>query len=104
MKLPSNIKKLAFLQALGITLYCSLIGSFMLYMESKGGPDSDFAPIAFLLLFSVSVLTCALTVFYNPFILFFDGKKKEAINLILYTTCWLFSFLLIFLSIIVFIK
>lgn len=86
------------LQALGVTIYCSLVGFFMWNANQIFGKmPSLFGPIAFLLLFSVSALICGLLVFYQPYKLFFAGKKKEAVDLVVYTAAWLFVFFLVFL-------
>lgn len=91
-----NVKGLA--QALGLSLYCAAVGTFMFNIEKimGSGPDSFFAPVAFLLLFSASALICGLIVFYHPYNLFFvKNKKKEAIDLVVSTTAWLFGFLVL---------
>ena len=94
-----SLEKTAFFQALGVTIYCSLIG--LMFWQGNNfipRPDPYFGPVMFLLLFIVSALICALMVFYQPYELFFADKKKEAARLVLYTTGWLFlSFLLFFL-------
>lgn len=91
-----DTKKLGFLQALGVTIYCSLIGIIFWqgpHIFPKVNPY--FGPVMFLLLFSTSALICGLTVFYRPYKLFFAGKKQEAISVVIATTLWLFLFLLI---------
>lgn len=82
-------------QALGVSLYCGLIGTVM-QNGSKlfGQQDTFMTPILVLTMFSVSVLICALIVFKKPYELFFDGKKKEAINVVVYTADSLFIILL----------
>jgi hypothetical protein len=98
-------KKRGFLQALGVTIYCSLIGIFFWKgNEIFGKINNYFGPVAFLLMFSVSVLICALIVFYKPYKLFFDGKKKEAIDIVLYTTTGLFIFFLLSLLLMILFK
>ncbi|KKQ26136.1 MAG: hypothetical protein US62_C0009G0022 [Candidatus Woesebacteria bacterium GW2011_GWA1_37_8] len=93
-KISDPLVKRGFIQALGITLYCSSIGSFIWTMNKIFPKDPNyFGPVAFLLLFSFSALVCALIVFYKPYRLFFDDKKKDAIDLVLFTTGWLFVFL-----------
>jgi len=91
-----KINKLGFLQALGVTVYCSLIG-LILWQGSNIFPkvNAYFGPVMFLLLFSASVLICGLMVFYKPYQLFFAGKKKEAISVVVSTSLWLFLFLFI---------
>jgi hypothetical protein len=52
----------------------------------KIGKDNYiFAPIAFLSLFTFSAATMGYLFFYQPFVFYFDGKKKQALNLFLQT-------------------
>jgi uncharacterized membrane protein YidH (DUF202 family) len=98
-------KKLGFFQAMGVTFYCSLIGIF--FWEGNkifGKMNTYIGPVAFLLLFAVSVMVCALLVFYKPYKLFFAGKKKEAVDVVLFTTLGLFVFLLVSLGLMVVFK
>lgn len=88
--------KLGLIQAIGVTVYCGLVGFVMNNGERIFGQmKSPIGPIAFLTMFAVSVLICGLLVFKKPYELFFDGKKKEAINVVVYTAVSLFSILLI---------
>jgi len=97
--------KQGFIQALGILTYCALIGSFFWNANKIFAPKDNFlAPIAMLTLFSTSALICSLIVFYKPYKLFFDGKKKEAIDVVLNTAIFLFVFLAIILTSLFFIK
>jgi len=88
---------LGFLQALGVTLYCSLVGViFWKGNEIFGKVDRYVGPVMFLLLFIASAMICGLMVFYQPYLLFFDGKKKEALKTVVNTAAWLFvAFLLL---------
>jgi hypothetical protein len=89
-------KKLGFLQAIGVTAYCLLVGLiFWKGSDVFGKMHLYLGPVAVLILLSVSVLICALLVFYNPYKLFFGGKKKEAVDTVVYTTASLFIFLLL---------
>lgn len=83
-------------QALGVSLYCGLIGTVM-QNGSKifGQKDNFITPIFALTLFCVSALICLLIVFKKPYELFFDGKKKEAINVVVYTAASLFVILIL---------
>ncbi len=93
-----SLKKQGFLQALGVAVYCTLIG--LLFWNGSvlfGQMNQIVGPILMLILFSVSVLVCGLLVFYQPYRLFFDGKKKEAVDLVILTTAWLAVFLIAFL-------
>ena len=78
--------KQGFIQALGVLLYCGLIGTVMQNGNTLFGKQDTFmTPIAVLTMLCVSVLICALIVFKKPYELFFDGKKKEALNVVVYT-------------------
>ena len=43
-------------------------------------PDTFFAPVVFLSLLTLSVAVMAFLFFYQPVMLFIEGKKKEAVN------------------------
>lgn len=93
-----SIKKLGFLQALGVSFYIFLIGLFINNVEKFiGNIGLPFGPILMLLLLSTSVLICAVLVLYKPYKLFIEGKKKEALSVIIATTISLFGFLTLFL-------
>lgn len=89
---------LGFIQALGVTVYCSFVGViFWKGNEIFGKLDRYIGPVAFLLLFIASAMICALMVFYQPYLLFFDGKKKEALETVVNTATWLFIAFILFL-------
>jgi hypothetical protein len=91
-----SIKKQGFFQALEVLAYCSLVGFFILNAESIiGGVNRTFGPIIFLLLFSTSVLVCAAIVLYKPYKVFIEGKKKEALDIVISTALWLFVFVIV---------
>ncbi len=93
------MKKYGFLQALGVSLYIGLVGLFFANAEKiVGNLDVPVGPILFLLLFSVSALICSLLVFYKPYKLFVEGKKKEALSTVISTAVWLFVLLLLTLG------
>jgi len=97
--------KQGFLQALGVAIYCSLVGGFFWQAPKIFPKDSQyFAPVILLLLFSTSAMICGLIVFLKPYKLFFADKKKEAANVVVSTALWLFLFLLIFFSLMVIFK
>lgn len=73
---------------MNVTLRC-----YNLYVAKE---FSSTKTLAFLQASGVT-LYCGLVVFYKPYRLFFDGKKKESVDLVLYTAGWLFAFFLIFL-------
>jgi len=89
--------KTGFLQALGVSAYCSLVG-IIFWKGNEVFPDMNpyFGPVMILLLFSTSALICGLIVFYKPYKLFFAGKKKEAVRVVVSTALYLFLFLVAF--------
>lgn len=93
------MKQKGFIQATGVALYCAAVGALMFNIGKLFDKTPNFfGPVSFLLLFSVSALTCALLVFYQPYKLFFDNKKKQAADLVLYTTGFLFLYLIVFFT------
>ncbi|OGG00135.1 hypothetical protein A2Y99_04855 [Candidatus Gottesmanbacteria bacterium RBG_13_37_7] len=89
---------IGFLQAMGVTFYCSFVGViFWKGNEIFGKNDRYVGPVTFLLLFISSAMVCALIVFYKPYLLFFKGKKKEAIETVVHTAIWLFIAFILFL-------
>lgn len=93
------LRKQGFLQALGVTAYCSLIGVFMWNSNNVFGKmNSTLGPIFVLMLLSTSVLICASLVLYKPYRLFVDGKKKEALGVVVSTASWLFILSMILLA------
>jgi len=86
------------IQALEVTLYCLAVGLFIWQGDKIFQRVNYFlAPVLFLILFSVSALICGLLVFYRPYKLFFEDKRKEAADTVLATTAWLFFFMLVIL-------
>jgi hypothetical protein len=51
----------------------------------KNKPDTFFAPIVFLSLLTLSIAVMAFLFFYQPLMLFIEGKKKDAVNLFVKT-------------------
>lgn len=91
-----KLNKTGFVQALWIVVYCSLIASIMFNGNQIFGKEDTFiTPIAVLTMLSTSVLVCGLLVFYKPYLLFFKGKKKEAIDTVVSTAVSLFGFLIL---------
>ena len=92
---------LAFLQAFGITFYCSLIGIIMWKGNQWFGPQHSFlGPMLVLTMLVVSVIICGLLSFGYPLVLFWNKKQTiEALKLVMYTAGWLvfFVFFVIFL-------
>lgn len=96
---------IAFLQALGLVVYCSLVGLLIWQGENIFGPPYTFlGPAMFLVLFVASALISALLILGYPFILFWEKKELvKALKLVVFTIGWLLFFvLLIFLTLLTF--
>jgi hypothetical protein len=96
-----NLKKLSkypestvgFYQALGVGVYCGLIGLIMFRGNDIFGHTPNFlGPLLFLMLFCVSALICGLLTLAYPAIVFFKDKIK-ALKIVLFTILWLFLFI-----------
>lgn len=75
-----------FLNALTALLYIALIASLMFYgVGNTPGPDTVIIPIAMISLFTFSAAVMGYVFLYQPLQLYFDGKKKQALNLFLKT-------------------
>lgn len=73
--------------ALGASAYIILVVSIMTFVTKplQNKPDTFFTPIVFLSLLTLSVVVMAFLFFYQPLMLFIEGKKKDAINLFVKT-------------------
>ena len=95
---------IAFGQALGLAIYCSLVG--LLFWRGNqwfGRIPNYWGPLLFLILFVTSALISALLVLGYPIILFWKKKQvMKALRLVAYTTCWLVFFIFVVLIIIFF--
>ena len=92
-----SLKQAAFFQALALTIYCGLVGIvFWGGDEIFGKMSNYFGPLTFLVLLCFSALVSALLTLGYPFVLFWiDKKPKKALRLVIYTTLWLFLFLIL---------
>jgi len=80
----------SFLNAAGTVLYVGVVSWLMFNGESFLGKVNNFwGPLMILMLFVVSALITSTLVLGWPIFLYFEGKKKEAINLFFYTAGWL---------------
>jgi len=85
-----NIYLTALVNSLGALVYIVLVGLLIQNGATIFGKVSTFlGPIAFLLLFVVSALIVGALILGKPFMLYLDGKKKEAFSLFLATGLWL---------------
>ncbi len=94
---------IAFLQALGLVVYCGLVGLVFWQGEHWFGPMANFwGPVFLLLLFVASVLISSLIGLGYPIILFWEKKQRvEALKLVVATAAWLALFVLVIVLILV---
>lgn len=73
--------------ALSASAYIVLIVSVMNFVTQplKNKPDTFFAPVTVLFVLTLSVAVMAFLFFYQPLLLFIEGKKKDAVNLFVKT-------------------
>lgn len=73
--------------ALSASAYITLVVSVMTFFSNtlKNKPDTFFAPVLFLSLLTLSVAVMGFLFFYQPALLFIEGKKKSAVNLFVKT-------------------
>lgn len=85
---------IAFLQALGVAAYCSLISLIFWCGEAWfGHVPNFFGPLLMLTLLSASALICGLLVFFYPIKLFLKTKKFESpLKIVFQTAVWLAVF------------
>jgi len=76
-----------FINALSASAYIILVVSVMTFVTQplRNKPDTFFAPITMLFVLTLSVAVMAYLFFYQPFLLFIEGKKKEAVDLFVKT-------------------
>ncbi len=82
----------AFFHSLGVVAYISFV-SFLMFNAERlfgGKPDTVLAPVAFLLLLTLSAAVVGLLVLGRPIMLYLDGKKKEAVHFAATTIGFLF--------------
>jgi len=75
------------INALSASAYIILGVTIMSFVTKplRNKPDTFFAPVVFLSLLTLSVAVMAFLFFYQPLMLFIEGKKKEAVNLFVQT-------------------
>jgi len=75
------------INALSASAYIILVVSVMTFVTQplRDKPDTFFAPITMLFVLTLSVAVMAYIFFYQPLLLFIEGKKKEAVNLFVKT-------------------
>ena len=83
----STTRKTAFLNAVLTTLYIVGVGCFMYYgsLVKIGRNNTFLVPITLLLLFVMSASITGFLIFGKPAQMYIDGKKKEALSLLMQT-------------------
>jgi len=92
-------------QALGIAIYCSLIGGFFQLGNRFFPKESVFwVTILILILLVFSVAISGAIVFGYPAYLVLKGKIKEALSVFAYTLLYCLGFIIIFIIILTVLK
>jgi len=88
------------LNALAAASYILVLVSVMTWGSSIASdkPDSFLAPVAMISLFTLSAAVMGYVFCYMPLMLYFDGKKKAAVNLFLQTVGVFAGFTLVALA------
>jgi hypothetical protein len=102
--MKTNLIKRAGLNALGTFVYVSAVGLFMANASRiLGERDTTLTPVAVLLLLVFSAALTGSLVFGQPLLWYIDGKKREAVQLLVWTMAWLLALLvLVFAAMIAF--
>jgi hypothetical protein len=74
-----------FINALCATLYIALFATFITFAPPDNQIPMPLAPILFLSLFVFSAAVMSYIVLYQPALLFFESKHKEAVTLFMQT-------------------
>jgi len=78
--------KTAIINSLGVLVYVAIVSTVMHSAENIFGKmDSVIAGIGFLMLFVLSVGIVGSLIAGKPIFLYIDNKKKDAINLLVWT-------------------
>ena len=79
--------KKPFINALSASVYITLVVTAMNFATKslQDKPDTFAAPVVFLSILTLSVVVMAFLFFYQPLLLFIDGKKKLAVSLFIKT-------------------
>lgn len=94
-----DLKWKALLSALGVVVYVSGVAWLMTNGEKVFGKMSTvFGPVAFLLLFVLSAAVVGALVLGQPVLLYFDGRKAEAVKMFGWIIGWLLLLTLLALS------
>ena len=88
-----NALKESFIYSFLVGIYITLVATFMTYAENIfSGGDSALKGFAILTLFSLSALVVGGLLLGKPIMIYLDGKKKEAIFILIGSGIWLLIF------------
>jgi hypothetical protein len=75
------------INALSASAYIILVVTVFTFITQnlRNKPDTFFAPVTVLSLLTLSVAVMGYLFFYQPLMLFIEGKKKQAVNLFVKT-------------------
>jgi len=91
-----QVVKQSFINTLLAVIYISLVALFLTNAENWfGSANQLFGVTIMLMLFSLSALVVGGLLVVRPLLLYIDGKKKEAVSIIVYSAGWLFMFVVI---------
>lgn len=98
--LDKKIVKQSLLFSSLVVLYIALVATIMSRAEQivGQGDKTVLAPIIFLLLLVVSVATMGILIFGKPIMLYMDGKKRDAVIMMICTVSCLAVFISLFLA------
>jgi len=93
-------KILAFFQALGLAVYVGLFALLALHIapwfENNQATHPAIGIILFLLAFVISAIISGSIILGYPIFLFFEGRRKDALKIVVWSVVWLLLFLGIF--------
>ena len=92
------------INALAAGVYILLVVGIIYSLQSPNTPDTIFAPVFLLSLFTLSAAVMAFIFFYQPFKLYFDNHKKEALTYFMKTVGYFAALVLISFSILLYFK
>lgn len=96
--MKKSLVSLSFFLALGEGAYISLVALIMRNANKIFGQQPTIlALVAFLLLFVLSAAVSGALILGKPILLYFENKKKEALELFCLILSWLFIFLVVLL-------
>lgn len=88
-----------FFAALAEGIYIFLVALLMKNANNLFGNNPGVLPIiAFLMLFVLSAAISGALIFGKPVLLYLDGKRKEALELFIFTLGWILIFMIVILA------